>query len=527
MRRLTLICCATLSAVMATATPANSQQRSFTLRGGGTGVFLDGAADHTMILRPTDDGGWRLECIRGDRHDAAAFLRSGDRIAPPASNLDERDDDGRLARAAVTAGMRFDPDAPTGVDDAGRVLLYMPKPIEPGSSGSHFDRTASPDLLMEPTISPDLLFDEVDLTDAALRDTGWRSGKFRSEVRFTDDAESGFNDPVLGPARRAALRFMVRVWGRLLSSASKVTVDAGFADLSCSVTEGATLAQAGPLFVFANFAGGLPDVWYPGPTAESIVRADLSESDEADLAITFNAAVDDGCLGPGTAWYYGLDDNAPSTHVAFLPVALHEMAHGLGFLGLTHLDTGAFFRKLPDILTTMTFDNRRNRTWDELSRGARRKSAVRDGEVAFTGAKTLRGAQPLLRGAHVIQITAPDNLAGTHVVGRALFGPALDETGLATDLALADDGTSTPTLACGPLANGGEIAGKIAVIDRGECRFDAKVQAAQDAGAVGVVVVNNVGGPAVDMAGEDGSIVIPAVMVDMQLGKKIKRRLRN
>ena len=213
MRRLTLICCATLSAVMATATPANSQQRSFTLRGGGTGVFLDGAADHTMILRPTDDGGWRLECIRGDRHDAAAFLRSGDRVAPPASNLDERDDDGRLARAAVTAGMRFDPDAPTGVDDAGRVLLYMPKPIEPGSSGSHFDRTASPDLLMEPTISPDLLFDEVDLTDAALRDTGWRSGKFRSEVRFTDDAESGFNDPVLGPARRAALRFMVRVWG--------------------------------------------------------------------------------------------------------------------------------------------------------------------------------------------------------------------------------------------------------------------------------------------------------------------------
>lgn len=160
MRRLTLICCATLSAVMATATPANSQQRSFTLRGGGTGVFLDGAADHTMILRPTDDGGWRLECIRGDRHDAAAFLRSGDRVAPPASNLDERDDDGRLARAAVTAGMRFDPDAPTGVDDAGCVLLYMPKPIEPGSSGSHFDRTASPDLLMEPTISPDLLFDE-------------------------------------------------------------------------------------------------------------------------------------------------------------------------------------------------------------------------------------------------------------------------------------------------------------------------------------------------------------------------------
>ena len=69
----------------------------------------------------------------------------------------------------------------------------------------------------------------------------------------------------------------------------------------------------------------------------------------------------------------------------------------------------------------MTFDNRRNRTWDELSRVARRKSAVRDGEVAFTGAKTRRGARPLLRGTHVLQITIPANLAGTHIVGRALF----------------------------------------------------------------------------------------------------------
>ena len=64
---------------------------------------------------------------------------------------------------------------------------------------------------------------------------------------------------------------------------------------------------------------------------------------------------------------------------------------------------------------------------------------------------------------------------------------------------LVDDGSATSTLACQPLVNGAEVDGKIAVVDRGECLFVEKVQAAQDAGAVGVVVVNNVAGPAVNM----------------------------
>ncbi len=526
--RLMPLWCLATAMVMATSTRGVSQQRSFTLADGGIGVFVDGALDHTMIARRTVDGALRLECIQGDRHVAADLLRSG-AVLRPGGELPptaEPSNEQRAARAAVAAGIRFDPDAATGVDDDGRVLLYMPKPLEIGSSGSHFDRTASPDLLMEPSISSSLRFDDVDVTDEALRDMGWRPGRFRSELRFTDADGTGFNDPALGSARRTAMQFMLGVWERLLGSATPLVVEAGFAELSCSATDGAVLGEAGPQFVFVDFAGGDPGVVYPGPTAESIAGDDLSSSTAADIVITFNSAVDGACLGPGTSWYYGLDDNAAPAQTSFLPVALHEMAHGLGFVGLTDLDTGAFFLSRPDILATMTFDNQRNKTWDALSPAARRKSAVRDGEVAFTGNKTLRGARPLLRGATVIQIAAPANLAGEHVVGRAFFGPMLDEVGVANDLALVDDGTSTPARACAPLVNGAEIAGKIAVIDRGECRFDAKVQAAQDAGAVGVVVVNNVGGPAIDMAGEDGLIAIPAVMVDKKLGRKIKRRLK-
>ena len=59
-----------------------------------------------------------------------------------------------------------------GADDAGRPLLYTPNPVLPGSSVSHWDPSASPDLLMEPFISP-TLSNTVDLTKFVFEDEGW------------------------------------------------------------------------------------------------------------------------------------------------------------------------------------------------------------------------------------------------------------------------------------------------------------------------------------------------------------------
>ena len=59
-----------------------------------------------------------------------------------------------------------------GTDGSNHVLLFAPNPIVGGSSLSHWDITAFPNLLMEPNISGDLTHG-VDLTLAALRDIGW------------------------------------------------------------------------------------------------------------------------------------------------------------------------------------------------------------------------------------------------------------------------------------------------------------------------------------------------------------------
>ena len=50
--------------------------------------------------------------------------------------------------------------------------MYTPNPIEPGSSLSHFDESAAPNLLMEP-VADDDVFSQTDLTGPAFADLGW------------------------------------------------------------------------------------------------------------------------------------------------------------------------------------------------------------------------------------------------------------------------------------------------------------------------------------------------------------------
>ncbi|MCB9194091.1 MAG: hypothetical protein H6597_06115 [Flavobacteriales bacterium] len=86
-------------------------------------------------------------------------------------------------------------------------------------------------------------------------------------------------------------------------------------------------------------------------------------------------------------------------------------------------------------------------------------------------------------------------------------------------LAIVDDGTASDSLGCNALINGAEIAGKIAVVYRGTCEFGTKALNAQNAGAVGVIIVNNQGAPIVPGAGADGSsVTIPVVMISTDDG---------
>jgi hypothetical protein len=85
--------------------------------------------------------------------------------------------DGARLRASLPATglLGSDPGQFAGADAAGRILLYTPSIYASGSSVSHWDTSASPNLLMEPNINKDLGL-TTDATLPALRDMGWFSG---------------------------------------------------------------------------------------------------------------------------------------------------------------------------------------------------------------------------------------------------------------------------------------------------------------------------------------------------------------
>ena len=68
------------------------------------------------------------------------------------------------------------------------------------------------------------------------------------------------------------------------------------------------------------------------------------------------------------------------------------------------------------------------------------------------------------------------------------------------------------------------LAGKIALIDRGEVPFCEKAQRAVEGGAIGFVMINNVEGPAISMGG-DCFVDIPGVMIEKAVGDQMKQSL--
>lgn len=433
----------------------------------------------------------------------------------------------RPVRAAdVNATLGVDPSGLAGTDGQGRVLLFAPNPLQRGSSVSHWDRSAQPNLLMEPSTSSNLLFGRLDLTLPLLQDMGWRPGSSNVVLRVTDPPGTGFNDPQLGAQRLAAAQFAADIWGTVLGSSVTINVDIGFQPLMCG-SSGAVLAQAGIQFLFDNFAGApVANTWYHGALAESLSGQNLSLQDVSnpnagELEVSFNSAIDTGCLGSGNVYYYGLDGNLPQGAFSFVTVALHEFGHGLGFSNLANEATGALFLGQPDAYSRLLLDNVSNLQWHQMTPSQRVASAINTGHLVWSGQRVTQQAPTFLRPGPALTINRPTSVAGRYPIGTAEFGPALGNPGVSGDLALARDGSANPTLACQPLINGPQIQGRIALIDRGQCNFTDKVRNAQQAGARGVIVINNETGGTVQMGGTDGSITIPTVSISRSDGQRL------
>lgn len=152
-------------------------------------------------------------------------------------------------------------------------------------------------------------------------------------------------------------------------------------------------------------------------------------------------------------------------------------------------------------------------------------SAGNDGPGASTVAKTGPWNAAVAAGTHGrifansvdVNGSPPPNLVG--MAGLQGSGPALAAP-------LTDDvvygGAVDPANIQGCNAwTGTPFAGQIALIQRGNCTFQIKVENATAAGAIGVIVFNNVGGPPIVMGGLE-TTTIPSVMLSLEQGNALR-----
>jgi PA domain/FlgD Ig-like domain len=351
-----------------------------------------------------------------------------------------------------------------------------------------------------------------------------------------DGAGEGFNDPTpaapvggnpgvtLGQQRLNVFQYAASIWGSLLPSSVTIIVRAQFDPQTCNATQ-AVLGSAGATEVFANFPGApLANTWYAVSLANRLAGADLSPANY-DINATFNSNLNGqaSCLG-GIGWYLGYD-GLEGSNIELLPVVLHEIGHGLGFATYVNRTTGAEVGPptYPDRFERYIRDNALGLTWDNMTAAQRVTSAVSN-NIVWDGPCVTTHSPEFLGPAWMMLVNAGGPLPPKIEMNAATFGPqAFSVTG---NLVLVDDGAAPITDACTPLVNGAAVNGNIALLDRGVCTFNVKALAAQNAGAIAVVIANNAANPLVP-GGVDPSVVIPVVGVSLADGNSLKAALLN
>ena len=130
----------------------------------------------------------------------------------------------------------------------------------------------------------------------------------------------GFTDEA-----KAAFQAAVDVWSVTLTSTVPIRVEAHFTPLEQGV-----LGSAGPEAVFKDFASApQAGTWYASALANKLSGSDLSPG-SPHITANFNSDFSN--------WYFGIDGNTPADRYDLMSVVLHELGHGLGFIGSANVN---------------------------------------------------------------------------------------------------------------------------------------------------------------------------------------------
>lgn len=135
---------------------------------------------------------------------------------------------------------------------------------------------------------------------------------------------------------KAVFEKAAATWSTVFSSDVPIHVNVKWASLSANV-----LGSAGASVNVRNFVGANRlNTFYPIALAEKMAHKNLNGTNP-DIVATFNSDF--------TAWYIGTDGVPTINQIDLYSVVLHEMGHGLGFIGQVSVDNGEAGYSYPGI----------------------------------------------------------------------------------------------------------------------------------------------------------------------------------
>ncbi len=125
---------------------------------------------------------------------------------------------------------------------------------------------------------------------------------------------------------QTAFTYAASIWSDVLENDQNIGIDACWA----TTLPAGTLGSAGPTnFLGLSSGTDLPLSFFPVALAEHLLDG---QQGAVDIRTSLNAG--------RTDWYFGTDANPPFSEFDFVSVVVHELGHGLGFLGGSAIDDG-------------------------------------------------------------------------------------------------------------------------------------------------------------------------------------------